>query len=86
MSYETLKINLNPDENTIKNTSPLSKQPSKNNLKQNSTMNTLHFPTVLQAVLADVCLKLVPYHRELDIELETFYRELEAEKSDSSCC
>ncbi|MFB8789729.1 MAG: hypothetical protein U7123_12940 [Potamolinea sp.] len=49
-------------------------------------MNTLHLPTVLKAAIADVCLKLVPYHRELDVELEAFYRELEAENCDCLRC
>lgn len=49
-------------------------------------MNTLHLPTVLKAAIAEVCLKLVPYQRELDAELEAFYRELEAEKRDCSRC
>ena len=49
-------------------------------------MNTLHLPIIIQAFLAEACLKLIPYQRELDVELEAFYRELEAEQSDCARC
>lgn len=74
------------DGSTIKNKYPLSEHQSENHLNHDSTMNTLHLPTVLKAVFADVFLKLLPYHRELDVELEAFYRELEAEKRDCIRC
>lgn len=73
-------------ETPSKNKAPLSKYQSGNNLNHDSTMNTLHLPTVLKAAIADVCLKLVPYQRELDVELEAFYRELEAENCDCLRC